>query len=49
MLCGVISVQAAVVAAEYLYEGEYYEKRQIKMFPRGQIVEYTNLEEFCDR
>ena len=49
ILCGVLSVQATVIAADYWYEGESYEKRQIKWFPRGQIVEYTNLEEFCDR
>lgn len=49
LLCGVITVQGVAVAATYWYEGEEYDKRQIKLFPRGQIVEYTNLEEFCDR
>lgn len=49
LLCGVLLVQGGAVAATYWYEGEEYEKRQIKLFPRGQIVEYTNLEEFCDR
>lgn len=49
ILCGLVTVQGAVAAATYWYEGEEYEKRQIKLFPRGQIVEYTNLEEFCDR
>ena len=49
LLCGVLSVQSVVVASNYWYMGEEYEKRQIKLFPRGQIVEYTNLEEFCDR
>ena len=51
LLLGVVlTVQGCTVAAsKYLYEGEEYEKRQIKLFPRGRIVEYTNLEEFCDR
>lgn len=31
-----------------MYEGDEYDKMQIKKFTRGQIVEYTNLEEFCD-
>lgn len=48
ILCGVLAVQGCVIAGDYWYEGEEYEKRQIKLFPRGQIVEYTNLEEFCD-
>ena len=48
LLAGVVAVQGAVVAATYYYDGEEYEKMQIKYFPRGQIVEYTNLEEFCD-
>lgn len=49
LLCGVICVQGGALAATYWYEGEEYDKRQIKLFPRGQIVEYTNLETFCDR
>ena len=50
VLAGVLAVQGCVVAADkYFYEGEQYEKMQIKLFPRGRIVEYTNLEEFCDR
>ena len=49
ILCGILSVQAAVVAGTYWYEGEEYGKMQIKKFSRGQIVEYTNLEEFCER
>ena len=50
LLCGVLAVQGVVIAAgPYWYEGEEYEKMQIKLFPRGRIVEYTNLEEFCDR
>ena len=35
VLCGVISVQAMVVAGTYYYEGEEYEKRQVKQYPRG--------------
>jgi len=44
MLC----IQGCAVAATYWYEGKEYEKTQTKYFPRGRIVEYTNLEEFCD-
>lgn len=49
ILCGVLTVQGTIVAASYWYEGEEYKQMQIKRFPRGQIIEYTNLEEFCDR
>lgn len=50
LLGAVVLVQGCTVAATtYYYEGEEYDKRQIKLFPRGRIVEYTNLEEFCDR
>ena len=49
LLCVILCVQGCVVAATYYYEGEEYEKMQVKLFPRGRIVEYTNLEEFCDR
>lgn len=50
LLGAVLAVQSCtVVAANYYYDGEEYEKRSIKYFPRGQIVEYTNLEEFCFR
>lgn len=40
----VMTVQGCVVAATYMFEGEEYDKTQTKMFPRGQIVEYTNNE-----
>lgn len=49
LLCGVVAVQGVAVAANYWYEGEEYEKTQVKEYSRGRIVEYTNLEEFCDR
>ena len=50
ILCGVLATQTCVFAAQsYWYDGEEYEKMQVKLFPRGRIVEYTNLEEFCDR
>ena len=49
ILCGLLTIQGGVIAAQYLYEGEEYGKMQIKKFKRGQIVEYTNLDEFCDR
>ncbi len=50
LLGAVLTVQGCtVMAANYMYDGEEYEKRQIKYFPRGKIVEFTNLEEFCDR
>ena len=49
VLCGILTLQGGVIAARYWYEGEEYSKMQIKKFGRGQIVEYTNLEEFCDR
>ena len=49
LLVGVLSVQACVVTASYYYDGEEYDKVQVKYFPRGRITEYTNLEEFCDR
>ena len=48
ILCGVLSIQGCVAGANYWYEGEEYDKMQIKSFPRGRIVEYTDLEEFCD-
>lgn len=49
LLALMLAVQGCVVAATYMYEGEEYEKTQTKWYPRGQIVEYTNLVEFCDR
>ena len=49
ILSGILIVQGTVVAASYWYEGEEFSKMQIKKFSRGQIVEYTNLDEFCDR
>ena len=49
ILSGILIVQATVVTASYWYDGEEYSSMQIKKFSRGQIVEYTNLEEFCDR
>ena len=49
LLVLVLTVQGAVVAATYYYENEEYDKMEIKMFPRGRIVEYTSLDEFCDR
>ena len=50
ILSGVLIVQGSIVMADkYWYQDEEYEKMQVKLFPRGQIVEYTNLEEFCDR
>lgn len=49
LLAGVLMVQGAVVTAtKYFYEGEEYDKTQTSYFPRGRIVEYSNLEEFCD-
>ena len=46
-------MQGGVIAAnevgKYYYEDYMYTKKQVKLFPRGQIVEYTDLEEFCDR
>ena len=48
LLAGILCVQAAAAATEYWYNGEYYEKQKTKYFPRGRIVEYTSLEEFCD-
>lgn len=49
LLVLVLTVQGAVVAATYYYENEEYDKMEIKLFPRGRIVEYTSLDEFCDR
>jgi hypothetical protein len=49
LLCVILCFQGCVVAATYLYEGEEYGKMQVKLYPRGRIVEYTDLEEFCDR
>lgn len=49
LLAFVLTVQGCVVAATYYYEGEEYDKMMISYFPKGKIVEYTNLEEFCDR
>lgn len=51
ILCGVLVVQGCVVLAaeNYWYDNEEYDKMRVKNYPRGRIVEYTNLEEFCDR
>ena len=49
LLAFVLTVQGFVVTATYYYEGEEYDKMMVTYFPRGRIVEYTNLEEFCDR
>ena len=49
VLAGILTIQGGIVAATYWYDGEEYDKMQVKKFTRGQIVEYTNLEEFCDR
>ena len=49
LLAVVISIQICVVVAEYYYDKEEFEKMSITYFPRGRIVEYTNLEEFCHR
>ena len=49
ILCGILTVQGGVVVASHYYEDQEYEKMQVTMYPRGQIVEYTNLEEFCNR
>ena len=49
LLFGLLTVQGAMAAASYWYDGEEYEKRSITLFPRGQIVEFTNLDEFCHR
>ena len=44
LLAVVLTVQGVVVAATYFYEGEEYDKMMVSTFPRGRIVEYTNLE-----
>ena len=44
LLAAVLTVQGVVVAATYFYEGEEYDKMMVSTFPRGRIVEYTNLE-----
>ena len=49
LLVLVLTVQGFVVTASYFYEKEEYEKMMVTTFPRGRIVEYTNLDEFCDR
>ena len=49
LLALVLAVQGAVVTAAYYYEDKEYDKMEIKTFPRGRIVEYTSLDEFCDR
>ena len=49
LLAVVVSAQMCAVVANYYYEGEEFEKMSITYFPRGRIVEYTNLEEFCHR
>ena len=41
-----------VITAEvtkYSYGGESWEKEDITLYPRGRIVEFTNLEVFCHR
>ena len=49
LLAFVLSVQGCLVAASYYYDGEEFDKISIQYYPRGRIVEYTNLEEFCHR
>ena len=49
LLAFVLSVQGGLVAASYYYDGEEFDKISIQYYPRGRIVEYTNLEEFCHR
>lgn len=48
----VLYVCAQLVLAEilpYEYQDTKYAKQEITKYPRGQIVEYTNDEEFCKR
>jgi hypothetical protein len=33
--------------AQYKWEGTDFKNINVDTFPRGQIVEFTNLEEFC--
>ena len=42
-------VAVTVADRKYIYQGEEYALKQVKMFERGRITEFTNLEEFCDR
>ena len=41
------SLQA--VSAAYTWNGSEFSKLETFNFERGQVVEYTNLEEFCHR
>ena len=49
LLLLVLAVQGLAVTTSYYYQDEEYDKMMITTFPRGRIVEYTNLEEFCSR
>jgi len=37
------------VSGEYFYDDREFEQMGLTTFPRGQIVEFTNLDEFCSR
>ena len=47
----IFAIQYATIAIadNYYYQGELFEKMQVKYFARGRITEFTSLEEFCDR
>jgi hypothetical protein len=38
-----------VTASTFTWEGQEYNQINVANFPRGQVVEFTNLEEFCHR
>lgn len=44
MGCLTIAVQSA---NNYYYEGDFYDKISLQLYPRGRIVEFTNKDEFC--
>lgn len=43
------ALNLVAVSAEYFYNDNNYEKIDVWDWPTGQIVEFTNKDEFCHR
>lgn len=47
LACMVALLAYSVTASTFTWDGEEYASIAVKNFERGQVVEFTNLEEFC--
>lgn len=47
IIFAVLFANISWASAAFVYEGKSYSKQSISTFGRGQIVEYTNNDEFC--